>query len=208
MVKGLLMLSGCMIVSVWQLTELSLERQWLATVVLLAYALVLGWSLRRYRQRQPGTSGPVDFLIAYASETGTARQLAQQTRKRLLKQGFSSAITELNRLGDAVLPGRALLVVASTTGQGDPPRSGDRWPQSQEIRRYHDMPYAVLALGDRSYPQFCAFGLSIAGQLQQAGAKPLFAPVQISQADTAMIRYWFQCLDLAVSEKGAATPSE
>jgi sulfite reductase (NADPH) flavoprotein alpha-component len=60
-----------------------------------------------------------------------------------------------------------------------------------------DLPFAVLALGDRSYPQFCAFGLSVAGQLQQAGAKPLFPPVQVNQADPAMVNYWYQCLDKA-----------
>lgn len=196
--KLLVVLLAVALALIGQMESLGSERQGLATVLVVAYALLLWQALRRRRQQLSTAVDPVEYLIAYATETGTARQLAQQTRKWLLKQGFSSAITELNRLEDEVLPERALLVIASTTGQGDPPRSGDRWPQPQEIQRYQGMPYAVLALGDRSYPQFCAFGLSIAGQLQQAGAQSLFAPVQVSQADTAMIRYWFQCLDQAV----------
>jgi sulfite reductase (NADPH) flavoprotein alpha-component len=182
---------------VWQMEDLGSGRQWLATLVLSAYALLLWWAKVRRQRQQPAVSGEADYLIAYATETGTARQLAQQMRKRLGKQGCTAALTELNRLADQSLPAKALLLVASTTGQGDAPRTGDRWPTNDDLKRYVDLPFAVLALGDRSYPQFCAFGLSVAGQLQQAGAKPLFAPVQVSQADPAMVNYWYQCLQKA-----------
>jgi sulfite reductase (NADPH) flavoprotein alpha-component len=182
---------------VWQMEGLGEDRQWLATLVLSAYALLL-WRAKVRRQRQqPAVSGATDYLIAYATETGTARQLAQQMRKRLSKQGSTAALTELNRLADQPLPAKALLLVASTCGQGDAPRTGDRWPANDDLKRYEGLPFAVLALGDRRYPQFCAFGLSVAGQLQQAGAKPLFPPVQVSQADPAMVNYWYQCLDKA-----------
>ncbi len=182
---------------VWQMEGLGADRQWLATLVLSAYALLL-WRAKVRRQRQqPAVSGATDYLIAYATETGTARQLAQQMRKRLSKQGSTAALTELNRLADQPLPAKALLLVASTCGQGDAPRTGDRWPANDDLKRYEGLPFAVLALGDRRYPQFCAFGLSVAGQLQQAGAKPLFPPVQVSQADPAMVNYWYQCLDKA-----------
>jgi sulfite reductase (NADPH) flavoprotein alpha-component len=182
---------------VWQMEGLGEDRQWLATLVLSAYALLL-WRAKVRRQRQqPAVSGATDYLIAYATETGTARQLAQQMRKRLSKQGSTAALTELNRLADQPLPAKALLLVASTCGQGDAPRTGDNWPANDDLKRYEGLPFAVLALGDRRYPQFCAFGLSVAGQLQQAGAKPLFPPVQVSQADPAMVNYWYQCLDKA-----------
>ena len=180
---------------VWQQVHLSTERQWLATLVLLAYALVLWRAQSRGRRQQPEASGPADYLIAYATETGTAHQLAQQMRKKLVRQGYSAALIELNRLADQPLPAKALLLVVSTTGQGDAPRTGDRWPDNDDLSRYAEQPFALLALGDRSYPQFCAFGISVAGQLQQAGARPLFPPVQVSQADSAMINYWYQQLD-------------
>lgn len=182
---------------VWQMEGLGAGRQWLATLVLSVYALLL-WRAKVRRQRQQtAVSGETDYLIAYATETGTARQLAQQMCKRLSKQGCTAALTELNRLADQPLPAKALLLVASTCGQGDAPRTGDCWPDNDNLTRYESLPFAVLALGDRRYPQFCAFGLSIAGQLQQAGASPLFSPVQVSQADPAMVRYWYQCLQKA-----------
>lgn len=180
---------------VWQQTQLGTERQWLATLALLAYGLVLWRTQSRWRRQQPETSGPADYLIAYATETGTAHQLAQQMRRKLVRQGHSAAVTELNRLAEQPLPARALLLVVSTTGQGDPPRTGDRWPGNDDLARYAEQPFALLALGDRNYPRFCAFGISVAGQLQQAGARPLFPPVQVSQADPAMINYWYQQLE-------------
>lgn len=195
--KLILALLALALALIWRMDEVDSNRQWLATLALAAYALLL-WRAKVRRQRQqPAVSGEADYLIAYATETGTARQLARQMRKRLSKQGSTAALTELNRLADQPLPAKALLLVASTCGQGDAPRTGDRWPDNDDLRRYADLPYAVMALGDRRYPQFCAFGLSIAGQLQQAGASPLFSPVQVSQADPAMVRYWYQCLQKA-----------
>lgn len=194
LIAALLFLS---VAIVWQQTAIGAERQWLATLVLFAYALLLWQALSRWRRQQPENKGPVDYLIAYATETGTARQLAQQMRRKLARQGCRTALTELNRLAEQPLPARALLLVASTTGQGDAPRTGDRWPDNDDLSRYAGQPFALLALGDRSYPQFCAFGISVAGQLQQAGACPLFPPVQVSQADPAMINYWYQQLDKA-----------
>ena len=195
--KLILALLALALALIWRMDEVDSNRQWLATLALAAYALLL-WRAKVRRQRQqPAVSGEADYLIAYATETGTARQLAQQMRKRLSKQGSTAALTELNRLADQPLPAKALLLVASTCGQGDAPRTGDRWPDNDDLRRYADLPYAVMALGDRRYPQFCAFGLSIAGQLQQAGASPLFSPVQVSQADPAMVRFWYQCLQKA-----------
>ena len=195
--KLILALLALTMALVWQMEGLGADRQWLATLVLSAYALLLWRAEVRRQRQQPVVSGAADYLIVYATETGTARQLAQQMRKRLSKQGCSAALIELNRLAEQPLPAKALLLVASTCGQGDAPRTGDRWPADDDLKRYADLPFAVLALGDRSYPQFCAFGLSVAGQLQQAGAKPLFPPVQVSQADPAMVNYWYQCLQKA-----------
>lgn len=185
---------GLSLVLIGQLEALSAARQWLAGAALAAYGLILLQADRRRQDLDNCTPARADYLIAYATETGTARQLAGQTRKRLRKAGLSAAVIELNRLAEAPLPSRALLVIASTTGNGDAPRSGDRWPGSDNLERYHGLPFAVLALGDRSYPRFCAFGLDVTFRLQQAGARALFAPVQVSQADDRVIEHWYRQL--------------
>ena len=182
------------LVLIVQQDALPAERQWLASLVLIAYALILLRAERRGRRSTHTGTSPADYLVAYATETGTARQLAGQTRKRLRKAGFSVEVTELNRLDRAPLPAKALLLIASTTGNGDAPRTGDRWLEGDDPERFHERPFAVLALGDRRYPRFCAFGLTLTLRLQQAGAVPLLATVQVDQADTNVIEHWHRQL--------------
>lgn len=191
---GLWLLLGLLLLGTWQLDALSVERRGWASVALVAYALVLARSLRRQRASAPPVSDRVDYCLAYATETGTARQLAQATCKRLRKAGFSAESIALNQLGRVKPPDRALLLVISTTGNGDPPKTAVGWEASVQLDRFAGRPFAVLALGDRSYPRFCAFGLEVAQRFQAAGGKPLFAPVQVSQADPRMIDLWFRQL--------------
>lgn len=176
--------------------ELAADRKGVAAAAMAGYALVL----LRYRKAcvTKMSSEKVkesDYLVAYATETGLARQLAKQTCKRLQQKRLRVAVVELNHLANAQVPERALLIIASTTGNGDAPRTGDKWQENRGfLQHFCACPYAVLALGDRSYPRFCGFGLEVAAELGQAGAVPLFEPVLVHQGDPASVRYWFSQL--------------
>jgi len=193
-VKTLCLLLGLALLAIGQLDSLSVERRWLASGVLVIYALVLIRALRGAGMNGTASAGPRDYWVAYATETGTARQLAQETRKRLHRAGFSANLVALNQLASVEPPEKALLLVVSTTGNGDVPKTGLGWDDEGVSARYADRAFAVLALGDRSYPRFCAFGLEVVQRMQAAGARPLFAPVQVSQADPRMIDVWFRQL--------------
>ncbi|MCB1756323.1 MAG: flavodoxin domain-containing protein [Gammaproteobacteria bacterium] len=188
---------------IWQMDTAGGNRQILASLVLLAYAGVLlraDWRLRQRSPRRHSKAG--NYVVAYATETGTARAVAEQTCERLDQAGFSVRLAELNALGETPLPDHALLIVASTTGKGDAPKTGNNWPAAGEAERYRDFPFAVLALGDRRFPRFCAFGLSITEKMQQWGARPLFPAIQVSQADAKSIEYWYQqVLETAKAER-------
>lgn len=168
-------------------------RKAVAITAMAGYCVIL---LRYRRQIRPaGPAGPSDYLIVYATETGTARQLAKITARKLSGKGASATITELNRLAEAAIPGKALLVIASTTGNGDSPRTGDDWANGDGfLTAYRNRDFAVLALGDRDYPCFCAFGIDVAARLGSAGARPLFDPVLVNRADPASVSYWFRQL--------------
>ena len=188
----------CCLTAALTIDDLPADRRSAAVFLLLAY----GWLLWRYhkakQQRSAGAKQASDYLIAFATETGTARSIAKQTAKRLKKIGAVTAVIELSDLAKATPPSRALLVIASTTGNGDPPKSATNWLRDGEVLLpYQSRHFAVLALGDRSYPRFCQFGYDITLALQNAGAISVFEMQRVSNADEDSIEYWHQQLETA-----------
>ncbi|MFY8210845.1 MAG: flavodoxin domain-containing protein, partial [Caulobacter sp.] len=113
------------------LSALSPEaRRWFwAGVVAALYALFClvialreTWRGRRARRAaealSQGVGDPV--LVAYASQTGFAEELATATAKALSDAGAPVTLKDLSAVTVQDLTGRALFVV-STTGEGDAP---------------------------------------------------------------------------------------
>src|SRR5690606_25072957 len=63
---------------------------------------------------------------------------------------------------------------------------------------FPDLRHAVLALGDRSYRNYCAFGHALDRWLRDSGARPLFDLVEVDNADPAALRHWQHHLGVAV----------
>ena len=129
-------------------------------------------------------SAPV--LVAWATQTGMAQTLARNTAAMLSACGQSAQAAPLVMLDAAALQraGR-LLIVASTYGDGDPPDEAVQF-EKQLMRQYpplQTLRYAVLALGDTSYDNFCQFGRAIDGWLASSGGQRLFDCVQADSAD-------------------------
>ncbi|PHY21252.1 sulfite reductase flavoprotein subunit alpha [Caulobacter sp. BP25] len=165
-----------------------------------AYALfcsgiALREALRRRAARQAvealsqGAGEPV--LVAYASQTGFAEELAGATAKALSDAGAPVTLRELSAVTAADLSGRALFIV-STTGEGDAPDTARAFIRDV-MKDGHDLSalrYGVLALGDSSYAQYCAFGRTLDAWLAHAGAQPLFDRVEVDDGDPAALRHW------------------
>ncbi len=135
----------------------------------------------------------VDTLVSFASQTGTAERIARLTAEALP----GSAIVPMNKLDVASLARvRRLFLIASTYGEGDPPdmarafsrRMADAEADLSSLR------YAVLALGDREYPDFCAFGHELDHWLHANGATRLFDLVEMDSQNDDAQRQWQQQL--------------
>lgn len=177
-----------------------------AGLVVLSYlGLCVGtWRLHRVRQAKtlrtlaalvPAADGAQPVLVVHASQTGAAEQIALRTAQALHTAGVPARLCSLSqvRADDLRTAERALFVV-STYGEGDPPDAAATF-----VRRVmtSDPPLAlgglhcgVLALGDRSYQNFCGYGRALDAWLQQCGAQSLFARIDVDQGDPAALLQW------------------
>jgi sulfite reductase (NADPH) flavoprotein alpha-component len=173
-----------------------------ALAVLLAYlgfCAPFAWRVWRRRSapvEPPATPGSTPaILVAHASQTGFAEELAQRTAETLRAAGAEPV--RLDALDAAALAAaRRVLFVVSTTGEGDAPDAAARF-----VRRVMGAPpaaaaalagleYGLLALGDRSYAQYCAFGRRLDSWLRARGATPLFARVEVDGGAEEALRLW------------------
>jgi sulfite reductase (NADPH) flavoprotein alpha-component len=139
------------------------------------------------------TAGDDAVLIAFASQTGFGEELAWMTARALGDGGVGARPLSFADLDLETLKGaRRLLVIASTTGEGDAPDSAARFVRqvmTAEADLSH-LSYGLLALGDRSYDAYCSFGHTVGDWLDGCGAQTLFDRVEVDNGDAGAIRHW------------------
>lgn len=159
---------------------------------------LLYFGRRRHRSAIPPplpTEKPVErddslaTIVTFASQTGRAERIATLTAR-----SFPGArlipLSDLNP--ETLRAADRLLVVASTYGDGEPPdmaRSFDRHMHQHKAPLPHLL-YAVLALGDREYPDFCAFGRRLDRWLRDRGARPLFPLIEMDGNSVSAVEAW------------------
>jgi sulfite reductase (NADPH) flavoprotein alpha-component len=166
--------------------------RWIVSIAALCtYALVCFLVLRR---RVPDAgSGPADWLVVYASQTGTGEYLANRTAETLRTGGLSARSLSMEHFPDAQLrAAERILFIVSTYGEGDAPDSGARFSRllSRAGFSLGQLHYAVLALGDSSYANFCGFGRFVDERLRTLGAQPLFERVEADRSAASAIEAW------------------
>ncbi|MFC3550184.1 sulfite reductase subunit alpha [Lysobacter cavernae] len=174
------------------------DGRWIAAgAVVLAYAGFCGWLLARARrQAQVSAASPSDadaVVLAWASQTGFAQQLAEHTAQSLRDAGTPVQVLPLDQVTVAMLRERhRVLFIVSTTGEGDPPDHvlGFTRGVLGQAASLDGLRYAVLALGDRSYDRFCAFGRRLDQWLHHHGAQPLFDRIEVDAGDAGALRHW------------------
>ncbi|HUD29018.1 MAG TPA: sulfite reductase flavoprotein subunit alpha [Novosphingobium sp.] len=148
----------------------------------------------------PVSDGPSDTLVVHASQTGGAIRLA-----RLTSAAFGNApVVSLSQVSTDMLAGaRRALFVISTYGEGEPPDSARGFAHRTMTAptALAHLDYAVLALGDREYPEFCAFGHGVDRWLHSGGAKRMFDMIEMDGDDADAQRQWQQQI-VAIGARG------
>jgi sulfite reductase (NADPH) flavoprotein alpha-component len=163
----------------------------MAFAMLLSYAMVCAAVLRKRSANAAG--GPADWLVVFASQTGTCEYLAQQTVNTLHTGGLSARAASIDEIGEAELrAAERILFIVSTYGEGDAPDSAAGFARMLSKADFilGQLHYAVLALGDSTYMNFCGFGRHLDAALQARGAQPLFDRIEADRSAAPAIDAW------------------
>lgn len=133
------------------------------------------------------------LAIYYGSQTGCAESIAKRIYDEALEKDLDVTFGALNELQAKLQEPQGatpmhVVVVCSTTGNGDPPDNAAKlWRFIK--RRTHpkdfmaNIVFTVLGLGDTNYDKFCYMGKSIDKRLHELGAQRFY---DMCAADEAM----------------------
>jgi sulfite reductase (NADPH) flavoprotein alpha-component len=140
---------------------------------------------------------PPAWRVVYASQTGTAEEMARLTADTFRLAGVRVQLSTLSELSSATLAdSERILFIVSTYGEGDPPDNAAVFAERvmSQILPLDHLHYALLILGDRSYAHFCGFGKQLNGWLNAQGARPLFPAIEADRCEPTAVDAWYQQL--------------
>ncbi|MBS9779530.1 MAG: sulfite reductase flavoprotein subunit alpha [Moraxellaceae bacterium] len=135
-----------------------------------------------------------NIYIAYGSESGNARKLAETLQQQLAP--FNPNFCELNEVNlNELTQDDFLLIITSSFGDGEPTGNATQFADNL----YQDdltlnCQFAVFGLGDVSYPKFCGFSIDIDEKLQELGAKPIAKRVDADTNFQPFFEQWSQAV--------------
>ncbi|MGI4823138.1 MAG: assimilatory sulfite reductase (NADPH) flavoprotein subunit [Janthinobacterium lividum] len=138
------------------------------------------------------------LTILFGSHTGNGKKIAEQAAAAAATRGLTAEVRDMNDYPTRQLAQEQnLLVIVSTHGEGEPPMAaedlhkfinGPRAPKLPKLR------FAVLALGDKSYLQYCQTGKDFDQKLAELGGTRLLDRVDADVAYKEPATKWIDAV--------------
>ena len=149
------------------------------------------------------------ITVLSASQTGNARRVAEQLLVQLQEAALDA---QLVAAGDYKAKNIAsediLLIVASTQGEGEPAEEAvslHKFLHGKKAPQLAQLSYAVLGLGDTSYPNYCQAGKDFDAALEKLGATRLAERVDCDLDFQAASEAWRTQVAGVVQQLAAAS---
>jgi sulfite reductase (NADPH) flavoprotein alpha-component len=145
--------------------------------------------------------------LLWASQTGNCEALASRYAEQIKVAGITVKLVEMANYTIAELQQTdSLLCITSTFGDGDSPDNGQGlWDAlNSEAHVLSHLSFAVLALGDPNYDQFCGHGKRLDLRLAELGATRLLARIDCDTEYQSKADGWLQ--SVIDSLKASAEP--
>lgn len=125
----------------------------------------------------PAVAEAKRVTILSASQTGNARKVAETLLAKLTEQGVNATLTASADYKTKLLADEQIvLLVTSTQGEGEPPEEAvslHKFLHGKKAPKLDGLQFAVLGLGDSSYPKFCGAAVEFDAKLADLGATRL-----------------------------------
>ncbi|WP_445721464.1 diflavin oxidoreductase [Flavobacterium sp.] len=146
-------------------------------------------------------------LIIYGTETGNSKKVASQLLATFKKNKIQAKAVDVFQFDNSKLEKETLvLFVMSTQGEGEFPQNAVQFYDYLKTTDLDlkNVSYAVLGLGDSSYPLFCNAGVLLDAVLTEKGAKRLLPLVKADVDFAPDVLVWEKELQAAFANQATS----
>ncbi len=146
------------------------------------------------------TNTTPSFLIMYGTQTGNSRGVAQQLAEISKTRGVDASVVGMDKFKDIEFAEKPLVLITSSTGNGDAPDNAERFLRYVKRKTtpqvFAGARFAVCAMGDSNYEQFCQTGKEFDQHVERLGGERFLKRCDVDEVDgiETYVLPWFERL--------------